>query len=125
MSVYYLWNHDKCSHFCSSICRDDPENFWNLICIKSLNVSVTMVAHTCNPTYLRGWDQEDWGLRPAQANCSWDPHFQNNQSKWNRDVTQLVAHLLCKFEALSSTLSKKSPTRPPQKKALMFSTSSD
>jgi hypothetical protein len=30
---------------------------------------------------LVGWDQEDFGSRPAGANSSWDPYFQNNQSK--------------------------------------------
>jgi hypothetical protein len=35
--------------------------------------SWALVAHTCNPGYLGGWDQEDWSLRPAQANSSPDP----------------------------------------------------
>jgi hypothetical protein len=30
---------------------------------------------------LWGWDQEDGGLRPAQANSSKNPHLQNNQSQ--------------------------------------------
>jgi hypothetical protein len=30
------------------------------------------VAHACNPSYLRGRDQEDHGLKPAWANNSWD-----------------------------------------------------
>jgi hypothetical protein len=29
-------------------------------------------AHTCHPSYLGGWDREDWGLRPAPANSSQD-----------------------------------------------------
>jgi hypothetical protein len=28
----------------------------------------TQVAHVCNPSYLGGKDQEDCGLKPAQAN---------------------------------------------------------
>jgi hypothetical protein len=36
-----------------------------------------MVAHTCNSSYLGSWDQEDRGLRPAQANSSQDSHLQN------------------------------------------------
>jgi hypothetical protein len=31
------------------------------------------VAHACNPTYTGGRDQEDLGLKPAQANSLWDP----------------------------------------------------
>jgi hypothetical protein len=39
------------------------------------------VAYTYNPSYLWGWGREDWGLRPALANSSRDPHLQNNQRK--------------------------------------------
>jgi hypothetical protein len=28
-------------------------------------VSLVLVAHTCNPSYSGGSDQEDWGLKPA------------------------------------------------------------
>jgi hypothetical protein len=31
------------------------------------------VAHTCNPSYSGGRDQEDHGSKPAQANSSGDP----------------------------------------------------
>jgi hypothetical protein len=31
------------------------------------------VAHTCNPSYSRGKDQEDPSSRPAQENTSPDP----------------------------------------------------
>jgi hypothetical protein len=31
------------------------------------------VAHVYNPCYSEGRDQEDHGLRPAQANVSWNP----------------------------------------------------
>jgi hypothetical protein len=44
-------------------------------------MSQVLVAHTCNPKYLGGWDQEDQVLRPAQENSSEDPHLQNNESK--------------------------------------------
>uniref|UniRef100_A0A8C0XTS1 Uncharacterized protein n=1 Tax=Castor canadensis TaxID=51338 RepID=A0A8C0XTS1_CASCN len=40
------------------------------------------VAHTCNPSYSRGRDQEDRSLRPAQTNISRDPpHLKNTQHK--------------------------------------------
>jgi hypothetical protein len=62
-------------------------------CIKSLNQSQPLlqdrmkqdiwqnvpdlgqvpVAHTCNPSYSGGRDQEDLGSKPAQANSPWDP----------------------------------------------------
>jgi hypothetical protein len=32
-----------------------------------------LVAHACNPSYSGGRDQEDQGLKPAQANSSQDP----------------------------------------------------
>jgi hypothetical protein len=31
------------------------------------------MAHTYNPSYSGGKEQEDHGLNPAQANSSWDP----------------------------------------------------
>jgi hypothetical protein len=31
------------------------------------------VAHSCNPSYSGGRDEEDHGSKPAQANCSKDP----------------------------------------------------
>jgi hypothetical protein len=31
------------------------------------------VVHACTPSYLGDWNQEDLGLRPAQANSLWDP----------------------------------------------------
>jgi hypothetical protein len=35
--------------------------------------SQALVAHTCNPSYSGGRDQEDCGLKSAQANGSQDP----------------------------------------------------
>jgi hypothetical protein len=35
--------------------------------------SWALVAHTYNPSYSEGRDQEDLGLKPAQANSSQDP----------------------------------------------------
>jgi hypothetical protein len=39
------------------------------------------VTYSCNPSYLGGRDQEDHGLRPAQANSSQDPILKNTQHK--------------------------------------------
>jgi hypothetical protein len=37
-------------------------------------------AHTCNPSYLGGRDQEDHSLKPTQANGSQDP--------WKKPITK-------------------------------------
>jgi hypothetical protein len=43
-------------------------------CLKKIlsNLSRAPVPHTCNPSYSGGRDQEDQGLKPAQANSSQD-----------------------------------------------------
>jgi hypothetical protein len=40
---------------------------------KKKNQSQAPVAHTCNPSYLGGRDQEDQGSKPAWANSLRDP----------------------------------------------------
>jgi hypothetical protein len=44
-----------------------------------LGFSQVLVADAYNLSYLGGWDWEDLGSRPAQANSLKDPHLQNNQ----------------------------------------------
>jgi hypothetical protein len=39
------------------------------------------MAHTCNPSYLDGRDQQDHGLKPAWANWLWDPILIKPNSK--------------------------------------------
>jgi hypothetical protein len=34
---------------------------------------MSLVAHACNPSYSGDRDQDDQGLKPAQANSSQDP----------------------------------------------------
>jgi hypothetical protein len=49
------------------------------------------VAHTCNPSYSGGSDQEDNSSRPAQANSSGDPKkLKNPSQKRAGGVTQGV-----------------------------------
>jgi hypothetical protein len=60
------------------------------------------VAHTCNPSYLEGWDQEDSGLGPAQEDTSQDPIFKITRAKRTEGVAQAIEYLLCKCEAPSS-----------------------
>jgi hypothetical protein len=44
-----------------------------IILLESVEMCWAPVAHTCNPSYSRGRDQEDRGSKPAQANSSCDP----------------------------------------------------
>jgi hypothetical protein len=39
------------------------------------------LPHACNSSYLGGWDLEDQGYRPVQANSFVKPYLQNNESK--------------------------------------------
>jgi hypothetical protein len=39
------------------------------------------VAHTCNPSYSGGRDQEDNDLKPARANSSRDPILKETHHK--------------------------------------------
>jgi hypothetical protein len=89
------------------------------------------MAHTCNPSYLGGWDWEDCSLRPAWANSktpvstnswawchipvkiggswsrmAWRPHLQNKQNKKGvGGIAQAVERLSSKHKALNSTFS--------------------
>jgi hypothetical protein len=49
------------------------------------------VAHTYNPIYSGGRDQEDHGLRPAQANGLRDPI--SKQPKRAEGVAQVAEHV--------------------------------
>jgi hypothetical protein len=55
------------------------------------NLSQALVTHACNPIYLGGWDQEDRGSKPAQANISWTPISKIISAKWTGSVAQGVA----------------------------------
>jgi hypothetical protein len=52
--------------------------------------SQALVAHTCNPSYSEGRDQEDCGSKPAQANSSWDLILRNPSQKMAGGVAQDV-----------------------------------
>jgi hypothetical protein len=54
---------------------------------QKINVSQALVAHTCNPSYSRGRDQEHHGSKPAQANS-----FRDCIQK--KPTTKIVAHSL-------------------------------
>jgi hypothetical protein len=64
-----MWKLDsrvKCSDF---------QTFLQLtkFLLRSQISSQALVAHAWNPSYLRGSNQEDCGLKPAQANSLRDP----------------------------------------------------
>jgi hypothetical protein len=59
------------------------------------------VAHTCNPSYSGGRDQEDQGSKPAWANSLQDPILKNPTQKRAGGVTQVVERLPSKHEALN------------------------
>jgi hypothetical protein len=48
------------------------------------------VAHTCNPSYSGGRDQEDNGFKPAQTNSSQDPISKISNTKRAGGVAQGV-----------------------------------
>jgi hypothetical protein len=55
------------------------------------NISeLVQVAHTCNPSYSGGRDQEDRSLKPAWANSSQDPSQKNPSQKRAGGVDQVV-----------------------------------
>jgi hypothetical protein len=67
-----------------------------------------------NPSYLRGRDQEDLGLRPAQANSLQDLISKIPNTKRTGGVAQVVVHLPNKHMNLrtnSSAANKKKKER--------------
>jgi hypothetical protein len=81
------------------------------------------VTHTCNPSYLGGWDQEHCCLKPDWASTSLDSISKITSVKWTGGVAQAVEPILCKHKALSSN---SSPTKKRKKKgewaSLLFKT---
>jgi hypothetical protein len=63
-----------------------------------------LVAHTCNPSYSEGKDQEDRGLKSAWENSSRDPILKipNTHKKKAGGVAQVVECLPSKYKAMSS-----------------------
>jgi hypothetical protein len=89
--------------------------FWNPVLVSKqshesrIETDWAPVAHIYNSSYLGGWEQEDQGFRPDQANNSWDPISKITTAKWTGGETQVLEDLLCKCEGLSSnpSLTKK------------------
>jgi hypothetical protein len=52
--------------------------------VKTIELSQVLVAHTCNPSYSEGKDQEDHGLSPAWANSLREPIMKipNTKKSW-------------------------------------------
>jgi hypothetical protein len=73
------------------------------------------VFHACNPSYSRGRDQKNLGLRTAQANSSQGPIskiLNTHTTKRAGRMAEVVKCLPSKGETLSSSPS----TPPPQRK---------
>jgi hypothetical protein len=68
-----------------------------------------LVAHTYNPSYLEGLDQENCGSRPAQANSLQHPISKITRAKWTGDMILMVEHLLCQVQ---SPPKRKKNTKP-------------
>jgi hypothetical protein len=64
-----------------------------------------LVPHTCNPIYLGGRDQEGYRSRHILANSLLDFIIKITRPKWTGGVAEVVEHLFCKCEALSSNSS--------------------
>jgi hypothetical protein len=63
------------------------------------------VAHTCNPSYSGGRDQEDHRLKLVQANSSQDP--MSKIQKRADGMAQVVEHLPTKCKASTTKKKKK------------------
>jgi hypothetical protein len=57
----------------------------------TLSHSQALVAHACNPSYLGGWDWENWDSRPVQVDSSWNPISKITKAKSTRGVAQVVS----------------------------------
>jgi hypothetical protein len=70
------------------------------------------VAHTCNPRYSGGRDQEDHGLKPARANSSPDPILKKTHYKkgWWSGVAQGIIS----SNPSTAKKPKKTPLPPPK-----------
>jgi hypothetical protein len=97
MQEEYLGEWKKCLSYTKSLhhilWKANPKEDFALLSRKT-TIDPSAVAHTCNPSYLGGWDQEDQDLRPARAEFT-RPHLQNNQSKmdWRCDSSGSVPAL--------------------------------
>jgi hypothetical protein len=58
-------------------------------------VKSKLVVHVWNPSYLGGWDQEDWSSRPTQQIVFKTHHLKNNQTKmdWRCGLSSRVPGL--------------------------------
>jgi hypothetical protein len=77
-----------------------------------VNGKTRLSAHGSCLQSLGGRNQDDHDLWPAWENDSQDPISKSTRAKWTRGMTQVVEHLLCKPEVLSSN---SSPTKKNMK----------
>jgi hypothetical protein len=100
-----IWVYQQFSLFRSQLPRFQGEK----------NLCWALVAHTCNPSYSRGRDQEDCDLKPGGANSSHDPSSKKPITKkgwWNGSVLALSSRLsTAKKKKKEPLLSNKFPRR--------------
>jgi hypothetical protein len=65
-------------------------------CLKKRVVSWALVAHTCNPSYAGGRDQEDCSSKPVRANSSARLYLE-------KPFTKIGLELWLKVKVLSSS----------------------
>jgi hypothetical protein len=64
-----------------------PEKLsWGIWLSQKAATNWALVAHACNPDYLRGWDWENHSLRPMGASSFWDPISTNSWAQWFTSV---------------------------------------
>jgi hypothetical protein len=89
--------------------------YYRVVCNgKRLETAQELVAHTCNPSYLGGRDQEDRGSRPAWAKSETPSQKQPMQRRAGK-MDEVVEYLPSKHEVLSSN-SSINKTNPRNKK---------
>jgi hypothetical protein len=64
--------------------------FCNNFILKVAKIQQDASGSAYNPSYLGGWDWEDQGLSPTQANSSWDPILKKPSQKKSGGVAQGV-----------------------------------
>jgi hypothetical protein len=82
LSVNYIINKStKATYQSMTSCKEPKMMTFRISCHLKLANSQVLVTHTCNPSYSRGRDKEDCGLKPERANSSREPILKNPSQK--------------------------------------------
>jgi hypothetical protein len=84
---------------------------WKCLCFnwqsQECEKSQALMDQACNLSYLKGWDWEDNGLRPAQARSSWESISKITTAKKTGSLAWVAENLLWKHEVQNQVPSKK------------------